>query len=228
MTQRVLLIDHPVSQRDDRASHWFRARGLSVDWCCPGRGEKLPRNAGYDAVLVYGGTEDLSVDGDRDYLKAEVAWIEDWVQTGRPFLGICLGGQLLAGALGAEVAPHAAGLHQIGYVEIEPTPAAEGFLDSPMHVYQWHKEGFQVPDGAELLATGPEFPNQAFRYGEKTFGLQFHPEVSPAVIERWMGEAATSLEAPGAHPRERQLADAQRHDTRMASWFEDFLVAWLA
>lgn len=229
MTRRILLIDHPVGQRDDRASSWLGERGFHLDWCCPGKGDRLPgKPKAYDAVLVYGGTEDLSVDKDRDYLRAELDWIASWVRSGRPFLGICLGSQLLASALGAEVRPHPEGLHQIGYFQVDPTAAADGFLDGPLHVYQWHKEGFELPDGAELLATGPEFPNQAFRYGESAYGLQFHPEVSPSVISRWMDEASASLEAPGAHPRSRQLADTERHDAGMRSWFDGFLVDWLA
>ena len=229
MTGRVLLIDHPVGQRDDRASSWLSERGYCTDWCCPGKGDSLPARGGdYQAVVVYGGTEDLSVDRDRDYLRAELDWIGSWVESGRPFLGICLGSQLLASALGAEVRPHPEGLHQIGYFPIEPTATADGFLDGPLHVYQWHKEGFELPDGAELLATGPDFPNQAFRYGERAYGLQFHPEVSPAVARRWMEEASASLEAHGAHPRSRQLADAKRHDAGMMSWFDGFLADWLA
>ncbi len=229
MPRRILLIDHPVGQRDDRASRWFEERGCSIEWVCPGKGDPLPaRPAGYDAVVVYGGTENLSEDQDRPYLREELAWIGDWVGAGRPYLGICLGGQLLARALGAEVGPHPEGQHQIGFVEIEPTPVAGDFLDGAIHVYHWHKEGFDVPEGAALLASGPDFPNQAFRFGASAYGLQFHPEVSPAVITRWMTDSPASLEAPGAHPRHRQLADAKRHDQAMALWFDRFLARWLS
>ena len=228
MTRRVLLIDHPVGQRDDRASRWLDERGFQVEWCCPGKGDVLPvETEAYDATIVYGGMEDLSVDRDRDYLQAEMAWIASWVSTERPFLGICLGSQLLAESLGGEVGPHSEGLHQIGFFPIAPTASANGFLDGPLHVYQWHKEGFEVPQGAELLATGPDFPNQAFRYGERAYGLQFHPEVCPAVISRWIGEATSSLDAPGAQTRADQFAMAELHDPAMEAWFESFLNRWL-
>ena len=224
----VILIDHPIGQRDDRASSNLTARGYHVEWCCPGKGDRLPDPAGdYCGAIVYGGAENLSQDHERDYLRAEAEWIADWVSDDRPLLGICLGAQLLAQSLGAAVTPHPRGMREIGYVEVEPTGAANGFLDAPLHVYQWHQEGFNLPDGAELLARGAVFPNQAFRYGSKAYGIQFHPEVSPSVMQRWLSEASESLAHPGAHPRERQLADAEQHDAAMAAWLNCFLDHWL-
>jgi GMP synthase (glutamine-hydrolysing) len=212
MSGTVLLIDHPVGQRDDRASRLLSERGYRVEWVSPGKGDTLPEPADHHvAALVYGGAEDLSKDGDRPYLQAEVDWVARWVETGRPFLGICLGSQILARALGARVAPHPEGVSEIGFVQVAPTAAADGFLDRPLHVYQWHKEGFDLPAGAELLATGETFPNQAFRYGARAYG----------------DDAGHMLARPGAHPRERQLADSAAHDAAMAAWLEGFLERWL-
>jgi GMP synthase (glutamine-hydrolysing) len=228
----VLLIDHPVGQRDDRASRSLTERGYRLEWRCPGKGDPLPGpGADYAAVVVYGGTENLSRDeaaGDKAYLRNEIEWIEGWVAKDRPFLGICLGAQLLARALGAPVKPHPEGLHEIGFVRIKPAAAADGFLSDPLHVYHWHQEGFEVPREAELLASGPTFPNQAFCYGSNTYGIQFHPEVSPQVIARWSSEAEPGPDhRPGAHPRARQLADAELYDAEMSAWFEVFLDRWL-
>ncbi len=228
MSGTIILIDHPVGCRDDRASRILTERGYRVEWVSPGKGDTLPDPADHHlAALVYGGAEDLSKDEDRSYLRAEIDWVARWVETGRPFLGICLGSQILARALGAQVAPHPEGVSEIGFVQIVPTAAADGFLDRPLHVYQWHKEGFELPAGAELLATGETFPNQAFRYGPRAFGLQFHPEVSSAVMTRWMNEAGQMLANPGAHPRDRQLADSGTYDAAMAAWLEGFLERWL-
>ncbi|MCH8038211.1 MAG: glutamine amidotransferase, partial [Proteobacteria bacterium] len=85
-----------------------------------------------------------------------------------------------------------------------------------------------VPAGAELLATGPVFPNQAYRYGRNAYGLQFHPEVTVPVMSRWMKEAGHMLAYPNAQPRERQLADAERYDAPLEAWLERFLDDWLA
>ena len=117
--RRILLIDHPVGQRDDRASRILVDRGYRVEWLSPGRGDRLPEPAGHHrAALVYGGAEDLSKDEDRPYLRAEIDWVGRWVATGKPFLGICLGSQILARALGARVAPHPEGVSEIGFVQV--------------------------------------------------------------------------------------------------------------
>ena len=71
---------------------------------------------------------------------------------------------------------------------------------SSYNVYHWHNEGFDVPNSAELLARGSDFPNQAFRYGNNIYGIQFHPEVTPNIFKRWIGEAGHMLQHPGADP----------------------------
>ena len=82
-------------------------------------------------------------------------------------------------------------------------------------------------EDGDLLAVGPTFPNQAFRYGRAAYGIQFHPEVTGQVIERWCSEAAHMLAEPGAHDAERQRADAARYDAAMAEWLDDFFDSWL-
>lgn len=223
----VLLIDHPVGKRDDRASRMLTERGYGLDWRCPGRGDPLPAadDTEHCAVIVYGGPE--SANDDTPYLRQELDWIEAWVGRSRPFLGICLGAQLLARTLGARVTRHCDGLHEIGYVPIAPAPASDGFLAGEMHVYHWHKEGFELPDGAELLAVGPTFPNQAYRYGDKAYGIQFHPEVTGQVMARWCAEAAHMLDQPGAQDAERQAAAAKRFDAPMEQWLDGFFDIWL-
>jgi GMP synthase (glutamine-hydrolysing) len=228
MSKTILLVDHPVGKREDRVSRLLGKHGYDIEWCCPGRGDALPApNSHYLAVVVYGGTESANDGEDKAYIRRETDWVGRWVATGKPYLGLCLGGQLLARALGADVARHAQGLHEIGYTPVTPTEAGRDFLPAPLHAYQWHKEGFEVPAGAELLAEGEVFPNQAFRYGARTYGLQFHPEVSIPMMNRWMEEAGHMLAEPGAHPRDRQLADARVRDPPMAAWLEGFLARWL-
>lgn len=224
----VILIDQPIGQRDDRASKYLAEQGYQIQWCSPGKGEVLPApGPEHVGVMVYGGAESANDDREKPYLREELGYIETWLETGKPFLGFCLGAQLLSRVLGGRVDPHPEGLYEIGYVPVAATPAADGFLDGVSHVYHWHHEGFTVPAGAELLAEGPVFPNQAFRYGANAYGLQFHPEIPVPVMTRWMTKAEHQLAQPNAHSKERQLADAARYDGLLETWMRQFLDRWI-
>ena len=126
-------------------------------------------------------------------------------------LGICLGGQLLARALGAEVRP--AERLEAGWLEIEPTPEAAGdallaHLRAPVGVYQWHTDVFDLPDGAVRLARSEQSENQAFRYGERAWGLQFHPEVDAPLFAGWMQNYAEAPARVGIDRDELEAAIA--------------------
>jgi GMP synthase (glutamine-hydrolysing) len=230
MKRRVLLIDHPYGKRDDRAQAYLAEGGHSLTWVCPGRGDALPAAADHDALVVYGGPEMLSTDLDRSetaYLRGEVDFIGRWLGTDKPLLGICLGAQMMATALGTKVRPRDDGRYQLGFVEIEPTAQANGFLPGKLGVYHWHQEGFDLPKGAVHLATGPDFPHQAIRHGRAAYGIQFHPEVAPLTFQRWLDEVPDWHTRLGADPREKQVADAGRFDRPMHDWFKGFLDRWV-
>lgn len=229
MSKTVILVDHEVGKRDDRASARLAEWGYRVQWVRPAAGEALPEpECEAVAAIVYGGAESANDDVEKPYIGVELDWIERWLETGKPFLGLCLGAQLMARVLGAKVSAHPEGHYEIGYVPIEPTATANGFLTGLERVYHWHKEGFEVPHGATRLACGPVFPNQAMVYQDTAYGLQFHPEVTVPVMTRWLDKAAHMLENPNAQPRDRQLADAERYDPPMARWLDRFLADWLA
>lgn len=229
MTERtILLVGHSDARESGRVTPLLRAKGYEIRWCCPCEGEALPDpTEAFAGAIVFGGVQSANDAESCDYIRREIDWIGRFVDAGGRYLGICLGGQLLARALGAEVRRHAEGRAEIGYYPVRPTTPGRALMPEPLHVYHWHQEGFDVPRGAELLAEGDDFPNQAFRFGTNAFGLQFHPEVTPEVATKWIESASDHLTCPGAQSREVQLEGMARFDRAMHEWFDAFLDRWL-
>ena len=226
MKRRILCIVHDDGPKDDRASGFLAERGHEIAWACPAEGEALPPvTDGFDAAIVYGGVQ--SANDRHDYIRRELDWVGAWVARDKPYLGLCLGGQLLAHSLGGKVGPHPEGLHERGFVEIAPTEAGRAVLKGPLHVYGAHNEGFDLPDEAELLFTGGTYPHQGFRFGRSAYGFQFHPECTPTMMVRWLDLDEERLAKPGVHSRDRQMADSARYDDPMADWFTGFLARWI-
>ena len=203
-------------------------RGYVLDVRCPMEGDTLPESMDQHAgAVVFGGPMSANDDGKLPALRAQLDWIPVVLDAGRPFLGICLGAQLLARVLGARVAPHPDALAEIGYFHLRPTPAGDPYFEQPLAVYHWHQEGFDLPGDALLLACGETFPNQAYRYGDTAFGLQFHPEVTERIMDDWLQRSATMLTLPGAQPAELHRPAHGRHGAAMETWLDGFLGRWL-
>ncbi len=224
---KILLIVHQQFSDPGRMGAKLQALGYELDLRCPMLGAPLPSSMDdHEAVVVFGGP--MSANDDHlDGIRAELDWIPRAVESGKPYLGICLGAQLLARAGGARVAPHPDGWHEIGYYRINPTNAGRHLFDPDLHVYQWHGEGFDLPRQSTLLAEGGHFPNQAFHYSDQAYGLQFHPEVTPAMQKIWGQRGAHRLVLPGAQARDEQARQAALHDTPLGHWLDRFLQHWL-
>jgi len=218
---------HMREKRDDRVAGWLAARGYECQVVTPAAGDVLPESLDdIDAAVVYGGVQSANDDRIAPYIGQEIEWIRRWLEAERPLFGICLGAQLMARALGASVSPHYMGVHEIGFCQVQPIAEDGLFLTRPLNMYQWHSEGFELPSGAECLATGGAFPIQAYRFGTRAYAVQFHPEVTPQIIRCWIEECEEMLAEPGAHSKERQMRDVERFDQPMADWLHEFLARW--
>lgn len=225
---RLLLVMQTPDADAGRFARKLRKRGYRLDYCYPLSGQALPAGMeGYAGAIVFGEPMSANDDDKQPGIRAQLNWIPEALKSGQPFLGICLGAQLLARTLGAAVRPHPTGLAEIGYFPVEPAAAGQSLFDAPLHVYHWHHEGFELPAGAELLATGAHFPHQAYRYGTNTFGVQFHPEVDETIMESWLVEGAEELHHPGAQSAAEQREHHARHDKAFDQWLEQFMDAWL-
>jgi GMP synthase (glutamine-hydrolysing) len=152
-------------------------------------------------LVVLGGPMNVDDVEQYPFLAREVGWIQAAMDQHLPVLGVCLGAQLLAKALGSRVYPNAQ--KEIGWHPIELTPrAVEDPLfsaDGVQTVFQWHGDTFDLPQGAVHLARSPLCANQAFRFGSRAWGLQFHIEMTAAMVEDWLNEAERSGELAEAN-----------------------------
>lgn len=227
-TRRILAVLHQEHSSTGRVGRLLREAGYSLDIRRPRFGDPLPPTMdAHDGAIVFGGP--MSCNDDEAWLRREIDWIGVPLRAGKPYLGICLGAQMLARHLGHRVAPHPQGRVEVGFYPIRATEhgrqAWPGLF--PTKVYQWHQEGFDVPAGATLLAEGDDFAAQAFRYGRSAFGLQFHPEVTYQMMCRWTTAGSERMAMPGAFPRERHFRDWYQHDAAVARWLSSFLERWV-
>lgn len=233
--QKIITLIHKDTTLPGVVGQKLMEMGYELDIRAPILGDELPTNfTDYAAALVFGGP--MSVNDNERYLHQEIAWIRQVLAADLPYLGICLGAQLLAKVLGAKVRPHAQGLEEIGYYPIYATQAGEALFPEMFKAYQWHKEGFDLPEGAVLLAQGKDFPHQAFRWGDsprdgtvgRAYGLQFHPEMTADMVEYWTEQGADLLGAPNAQTRDEQIIGHERHSQAVGHWLETFLNNWLS
>ena len=227
--RRVLIILHQEHSTPGRIGRFLREQGCTLDIRRPRFGDPLPKTMrDHAAAIIFGGP--MSANDDEDYIHREIDWIGVPLAEKKPFLGVCLGAQMLARHLGHRVGPHPEGRVEVGYYPIRPTLSGRLTWPDlfPQKVYQWHREGFDLPRGATLLAEGDDFEAQAFRYGACAYGLQFHPEVTYHMMCRWTVGGAERMTLPGALPRDRHFQDWYLHDGAVAGWLQAFLRTWVA
>lgn len=194
---RALVIQHIAVEGPGTLAALLTQRGWALETIALYAGAKLPQAPdAYDAIIVMGGPMGVYDEADYPFLHHEHSFLTQAIARQVPLLGICLGSQLLAKALGARVYPNPQ--KEIGWYSVELTPAGQAEplfagLGTAVPVFQWHGDAFDIPPGATLLASSALCAHQAFRYGDRVYGLLFHLELTAEVIHRWMEAFADEL-----------------------------------
>jgi GMP synthase (glutamine-hydrolysing) len=190
MDKAVLIVKHVKQEGSGMLGRSFEEAGWQLVTVELGHGESLPDSLdGFAAVVTLGGPMNVYEEEAYPFLKEEDLFIREVLREEIPFLGICLGAQLLAKACGARVTK--AVQKEVGWYAVDLTKQARQDrlfrrVESPLTVFQWHEDTFEIPDGGVLLGTSALVRNQAFRMGSCAYGLQFHVEVSMDMVETWM------------------------------------------
>jgi GMP synthase (glutamine-hydrolysing) len=186
------------------------------------------KNQSIDLLVVLGGPIGAYDDALYPYLADELAFIQQRLQLQQPILGICLGAQLMARALGAAVAPM--GHKEIGFAPLTLTSAGQQSvlksLNTDVAVLHWHGDQFALPQGCHSLATTPLCPYQAFALGHYALALQFHLEVDIQRLEQWLIGHSAELNQAGINPHTLRQ-QAQIHESALTQAASQVLSAWL-
>lgn len=217
------MVLHQETSSAGRVGQILESYGFPLDIRRPPLGCALPETLDHHAgAVVFGGP--MSANDPDEFVSQETDWMAVPLKENRPFLGICLGAQLLVRHLGGTVTTEPEGRCEIGWYPLEATQAGKALLDWPEMVYQFHREGFDLPNGAELLATanGP-YPNQAFRYGDNAWAVQFHAELTQMMMQRWVVKGADRFTLPNAQIGKQHLEGRLLYDAPLRIWLENFL-----
>ena len=184
---KVLAFRHAPFEGVGLIAPALEERGISLDYADLYRpAAPVPSIASYDGLIFLGGP--MSANHPLPFLDLERQLISQAIAARQPLLGICLGSQLIARALGADVHPNP--VKEIGWFDVRFTPAASSdplfsSLVAPESIFHWHSDTWELPPGAILLASSDACPNQAFRAGPLIYGFQFHLEITPGMIADW-------------------------------------------
>lgn len=226
--RRLLVFQHVPHEILGTLDPLLRDHGFRIRYVNFGRHpDAVPDLDRYHGLIVLGGPMNCDQVARHRHLATEVTAIQAAIRDGKPVLGICLGSQLLARALGAPVIRHHT--KEIGWYDVAPTEDGQAdplfrHFQGTEKIFQWHGDTFAIPHGAVHLATSAACPHQAFRFGHNVYGLQFHLEVDEPMIRRWLetplnrGELdslkgvidpdAIARETPAYVARSRELGDA--------------------
>ncbi|MDC0074872.1 gamma-glutamyl-gamma-aminobutyrate hydrolase family protein, partial [Alphaproteobacteria bacterium] len=208
-----------------RVGRILKQLGFYIEIKKPCIGDQLPDNlSNYNGVIVFGGPMSVYESNKYSFLEQELEWLPKVISKQKPLLGICLGAQLIAKSLGADVYPHRKSKHEVGYYPVFPTINGKKYFnnESIINAYQFHKDTFDLPKGAELIAEGKLFKHQAFKYKKHVTGIQFHPEVTPKTMIQW-SNLALKRNIKEVQPIKELINLSMKNDNKIRDWIKNFL-----
>lgn len=219
----------------------FEGPGAILDWAKKNKhnirytrfyeGEELPDASAVDMLIIMGGTMNVFDFHIHPWMEEEIAWVKTFIELKRPVLGICLGAQIIAAALGEEVYP---GPHmEIGWYNLQFFPSLGDykiFNDLPVtrKVFHWHGDTFNIPEDATRIAASRAFPNQGFIYRNRVMALQFHLEVTPESVKELVDNCRDELVEGPCIQSEKEILSEQKHfqsNQEVLFQFLDYLCA---
>jgi GMP synthase-like glutamine amidotransferase len=211
---RIHYLEHAAHETPGLIGEWAHERKHAVSGSHLYAGEPIPRHEFMDMLIILGGSMSVHNRGMYPWLKEEKHFIEKAIELNMPILGICLGAQLIADVLGADVYPM--NHKEIGFYKVSMTP--EGMTHPvtsalPHHftAFHWHGETFSIPQSCTLLARSNACLHQGFALGDRIIGLQFHPEATPNIVENFV--TANEAELDGGRYVQDASTIAEKADT---------------
>ncbi len=207
---------------------WLTAREWEITRTCFFESDSLPDPAGIDLLIVMGGPMSVNDEGLLPWLVKEKQFIKTVIESGLPVLGVCLGAQLIASAMGSAVFQNKT--KEIGWFPITGTagsdPSSFRFPDR-LDVFHWHGETFDLPEGASRLASSAVCKNQAFRLGNKVIGLQFHLETTPESAQNIVTHCRDELVPAPYIQTEKQILTADSKKYEQANQWMDKILSFI-
>jgi len=196
---KIHVLQHVPFEGPAAISDWAALHNYSLASSHLFAGAKLPSLSDFDLLVVMGGPMGVHDTSEYEWLKGEIAFVKSALDAGKKVLGVCLGAQIIAHALGGQVTKNP--VREIGWFPVQcasnlPKPWSD-FLPSEFVAFHWHGETFSLPTNAILLGSSAACVNQGFVWNKKALGLQFHLETTPASAEALIAHSANDLKGEG-------------------------------